>query len=202
MTTLKNKCHRSLSFGIISFAIALSFSSLLTNHWFEELSRPLKVVYHKGLWIECYIFYVSKLNRTAFNSSMSAALNSSTGTEDIEIPEQSLCQKIENETRDEQIVRVLFILSICSLWLSLMTSLIVWIIKRSFNMDIVSVNVFFAICLKVGALSLYYEVNRAYSDFNYRYAMGFSYMLGWLSFSLLVIAITLAVLSRKNDERI
>nr|XP_047124100.1 uncharacterized protein LOC124806878 isoform X3 [Hydra vulgaris] len=156
MTTLKNKCHRSLSFGIISFAIALSFSSLLTNHWFEELSRPLKVVYHKGLWIECYIFYVSKLNRTAFNSSMSAALNSSTGTEDIEIPEQSLCQKIENET----------------------------------------------ICLKVGALSLYYEVNRAYSDFNYRYAMGFSYMLGWLSFSLLVIAITLAVLSRKNDERI
>ena len=70
--------------------------------------------------------------------------------------------------------------------------------KKVFNLN----NFYISVCLKVVALAFYYDVNRAYTDLNYRYAMGYSYMLGWLSFSVLIVAITLSVLSRKNEEHV
>ncbi|XP_065653824.1 uncharacterized protein LOC136080730 isoform X2 [Hydra vulgaris] len=95
------------------------------------------------------------------------------------------------------------LLSLCVIFLCL--ALVMTFLSRVYNgryRDFTTATVLFANVLKVAALLLYYSKNRVYTDFNYHCALGYSYLLGWLSFSILVFATTLSILSRKNDINI
>ncbi|XP_065653823.1 uncharacterized protein LOC136080730 isoform X1 [Hydra vulgaris] len=199
-----NITYQTVSLGLVLMGIALSCTALFTNHWFDQVSISQTVVYSRGLWLECGLISVDRLNATFLNMLNNQSLLEFTPLGHVNIEEKrSICHEISAERKTNDLLVTRALLSLCVIFLCL--ALVMTFLSRVYNgryRDFTTATVLFANVLKVAALLLYYSKNRVYTDFNYHCALGYSYLLGWLSFSILVFATTLSILSRKNDINI
>ena len=103
MKTAANTTYRTISLALVSVAIALSSTALFTNHWFDQLSISLAVVYNRGLWVECSLLLVDQSNLTSLNILSNQSLLDSTPLGFINTAEKrSFCQEIAEERKTSQ----------------------------------------------------------------------------------------------------
>ncbi|XP_012554636.1 uncharacterized protein LOC101237116 [Hydra vulgaris] len=194
--------QRILSLVLILLAISLTSTALLTNYWHEEVSKSKKVLFHRGLWVECHVYLHNSSQQNLKNKSIYDTSPKSLTFDKTQVLLKRICQKIEILPRNVVIVRGLLAVCIFVLSFGVLAPLILSPFKRRLNMNITSATSFVAIILKVGALALYYDDNPVHADLNFHYTLGYSYMLAWLSFSLIIFATTLSILSRKEEGHI